>query len=312
MIEKRALIIGCNGFVGGYLKEELCKNGYVVFGCDCNVAEKPWGFGFIKADITDADAVMKTISEVHPDYIFNLAAISSVGLSWKIPQETINVNVCGTLNILEAVRRGAPVRVILVGSSEEFAPSHKRVSEQDMLEAVNPYGISRIMIENFAKIYRNQYGLDIVCIRAFNHTGVGQKPIFVLPSFIEQVVRLASSGETGAIKVGNISVSRDFSDVRDIVRAYRLLAECPCAPDVVNVGSGIAYKIEDLLHYIISLSGKEIAVAFDRDRFRPDDLPYCCCDNALLKRLTGWEPQFTIFDTLKEMYDNAVTKRGTI
>lgn len=126
--------------------------------------------------------------------------------------------------------------------------------------------------------------------------------MFVLPSFIEQVSKISLSKKSGIIKVGNISVYRDFSDVRDVVRAYRLIAECNEKINVINVGSGVAYKIEDLLKFIISLSDQHIDVVIDKERFRPADLPYCCCDNTLLKSKTSWSPHFNIFDTLKEMY----------
>lgn len=311
MSKKKALIIGINGFVGAYLKKELACNGYEVYGCGSSKVGSAIDENFYVADITDYDAIYGLISTIKPTHIFNLAAISSVGLSWEKPQATVNVNVCGTINILEAVRKiGLNTKILLIGSSEEYAPSNNPVSENDKLEAVNPYGISRIMIEQFAAMYRNRYGLDITCIRAFNHTGLGQTPVFVLPSFIEQVSKIALSKTAGQIKVGNISVYRDFSDVRDIVCAYRLIAECEEKLCVINVGSGVAYKIEELLKYIISLSGQQIDVVLDKERFRPADLPYCCCDNSLLKAKTNWQPKYNIFDTLKEMYDNKIVSSG--
>lgn len=302
MNEKKALIIGINGFVGPYLKRELTDNGYKVYGCDKNYNESTQADNF-SIDVTDYNSVYSLISLIKPTHIFNLAAISSVGLSWDKPQATINVNVCGTINILESVSRlGINAKILLVGSSEEYAPSDKPVSENDKLAAVNPYGISRIMIEEFAKMYRSRYNLDITCIRAFNHTGLGQTSVFVLSSFIEQVSKITLSESDGIIKVGNISVYRDFSDVRDIVNAYRLIAESDEKLEIINVGSGKAYKIEDLLKFIISLSKQHIDIVLDKDRFRPADLPYCCCDNSLLKTKTKWQPKYNIYDTLKEMY----------
>ena len=307
MIEKRALIVGINGFVGAYLERELAAHGYEVYGCDRVDNGKINNSFFQKIDITNFDSVYSLISLLKPTHILNLAAIISVGLSWEIPQTTVNVNVCGTINILESVKRlGLTTKVLLIGSSEEYAPSNEPVSESDELEAVNPYGISRIMIEEFAKIYSSRYGLNITCIRAFNHTGIGQLPVFVLSSFIEQVAKITLSKKPGAIKVGNIAVYRDFSNVRDIVCAYRLIAECSEAISVINVGSGVAYKIEDLLGFIISLSDQPIEVVTEKERFRPADLTYCCCDNRLLKEKTSWAPQFDIFDTLKEMYYDAL------
>ena len=309
MIDKKALIIGINGFVGVYLKNELETNGYVVYGCDQVANEAVIRDRFYQINITDSDALRDVLSDIRPDYIFNLAAISSVGLSWKIPQQTINVNVCGTINILEAVKKlDIKAKILLIGSSEEYAPSNNPVSETDKLDAVNPYGISRVTIEEFANLYRNRYDLDITCIRAFNHTGIGQTPVFVIPSFVEQVSKISLSKKNGVINVGNISVYRDFSDVRDIVYAYRLIAECNEKLNVVNVGSGIAHKIEKLLHYIISLSDSKIEVVIDSEKFRPADLPYCCCGNKLLRTKTNWMPRYSIYDTLREMFEYSKLK----
>ncbi len=305
---KRVLIVGMSGFVGAYLKKELSCNDYEVYGCDNKVLEP--NDHLFRVDITDISGVYQLIERLKPSYIFNLAAVSSVSYSWENPQKTVNVNVCGTINILESVRRlKLDSKILLLGSSEEYAPSDKPVTEKDRLEAINPYGISRIMIEKFAKIYRNCYGLDIVCIRAFNHTGLGQTPVFVLPSFIDQVSKIALSKKCGAIKVGNISVYRDFSDVRDVVRVYRMIAGCNENIDVINVGSGIAYKIEDLLKFIISLSNYEIEIIIDKNRFRSADLLYSCCDNTLLKSKTNWYAKYTIYDTLKEMYDEKLSNK---
>lgn len=302
-MNNKVLIIGIGGFVGKYLKNELTSHGYKVYGCDCALKQS-LNEELYSVDITDYKSVFNLIAEIKPSYIFNLAAISSVGLSWEKPQDTIKVNVCGTVNILESVRcLNLDAKLLLVGSSEEYAPSNNPVAEDAKLDAVNPYGISRITVEQFANIYRSRYGLKITCIRAFNHTGIGQTPVFVLPSFIEQAARISLSQAPGIIKVGNISVYRDFSDVRDIVRAYRLIAEHNGNIDVINVGSGTAHKIEDLLNFIISLSNQKIEVVLDKDKFRPADLPYCCCNNSLLKNTTGWQPQYDIFDTLREMFD---------
>ncbi len=309
MNKKKALIIGVSGFVGPYLQKELLSHEYEVYGCDSMSAKQQAAENFSIVDITDYEAVCELIATVKPTHIFNLAAISSVGLSWEKPQITVNVNVCGTINILEAVRRTKiKTKILLVGSSEEYSSLNRPVSENDELDATNPYGISRIMIEEFAKLYRNRYGLDITCIRAFNHTGLGQTPVFVLPSFIEQVSQITLSKSSGIIKVGNISVYRDFSDVRDVVCAYRLIAECNEKIDAINVGSGVAYKIEDLLNFIISLSDQHIEVVVEKERFRPADLQYCCCNNALLKAKTNWRPQYHIYDTLREMYYKKLSK----
>lgn len=233
-----------------------------------------------------------------------MAAISSVGASWGIPQTTITVNVIGALNIFEATRKfDTNCKVLFIGSSEEYVISKYPMSEDRELDATNPYGISKVTQEQFAKMYRDYYKMKVYCVRAFNHTGVGQKESFVLPSWCKQVAEIEKSGKPGTIKVGNLSVQRDFSHVKDIVRAYRLVVESNECDIVYNIGSGKAYRLEEMLKYIISLCSQEIYVEIDKDRFRPSDQPVICCDHSLITNQLGWEPEFTVFDALKELFE---------
>ena len=242
-----------------------------------------------------------------PDIIVNLAAISSVGQSWKNPQLTISVNVNGSLNILQAVKdcseEGKAPKVMFIGSSEEYAPASAPVSETSPLDSNSPYGISKMTQESFAALYGREFGIDVYLVRAFNHTGVGQADNFVLPSWCKQAAEIDKSGRPGVINVGNITVKRDFSDVRDIVRAYRLIIEKGVPGKAYNVGSGIAHSLEDMLGTITALSSQEITVNVDQDRIRPTDTPVICCDNTLIKQELGWEPEHDIYDTLKEMFE---------
>ena len=235
--------------------------------------------------------------------IINLAAISSVGLSWKIPQKTMEVNVIGALNILEASRQleNKP-KVMFIGSSEEYAPSDKPLNENSPLNANNPYGISKLTQERYAELYRKQYGMKVYCVRPFNHTGIGQKDTFVLPSFCKQVAEIEKSGKPGVIEVGNLDAIRDFSDVRDIVRAYKLIIENDDCEVIYNVGSGKAYSLRELLDYIISLTNQKIKVKIDFKRYRPVDTPFICCDNSMIQIMLDYHPEFEIFDTLKKIY----------
>ena len=306
---KIALIIGVGGFVGPYLEQELSVNGYSVFGCGILSEELERRNNYYSTDITQYDEILNVFESLKPDVVFNLAAVSSVGLSWKKPQMTINVNVIGTVNILEAAAKVCPdAKIVLIGSSEEYAPSDKPVSENSPLDPVNPYGITRLAIEEFAKVYRGEHKLNITCVRAFNHTGLGQTDTFVLPSFIDQAALITLSQKAGKIRVGNLEAYRDFSDVRDVVKAYRLIAECEQELKVVNVGSGQAHQLHQLLEYIVSLSDQKIEIEIDPERFRPADLPYCCCDNTLLKNATGWAPEHDIFSTLQAMYEAALIR----
>ena len=302
---KKVLIFGVSGFVGSYLTREFLDNGYTVIGTDkIRNTMLPDEVDFYETDLMNGDEVEKLVSEINPDVIVNLAAISSVGASWSIPQTTMMVNVVGALNIMEAARKKEfKPRILFVGSSEEYVISDKPMNEGTLLNASNPYGISKVTQEQFAKLYREQYGLKIYCVRPFNHTGVGQRDSFVLPSFCKQVAEIEKSGKNGKIKVGNLKVKRDFSHVKDVVRAYRMIVESDNCNQIYNVGSGEAHSLEDMLTYIIGLSNQNIEIEIDQSRIRPTDQPIICCDYSLIKKELGWKPRYDVFDALKEMFE---------
>ena len=302
---KKVLIFGCGGFVGKYLTDEFASNGYEVTGSDIRLPD--WADNqFISCDLLSAEDVKAVIAKVMPDIIVNLAAISSVGQSWKMPQLTISVNVNGSLNILQAVgscyAKDSMPKVMFIGSSEEYAPASAPVSETSPLDSNSPYGISKMTQERFASLYGHEFGIDVYLVRAFNHTGVGQADNFVLPSWCKQAAEIDRSGKPGVMNVGNLKVRRDFSDVRDIVRAYRLIVEKGEPGKAYNVGSGVAHSLEDMLKTSTSLSAQEITGTVDPARIRPTDTPVICCDNSLIRDELGWAPEHDIFDTLKEMY----------
>lgn len=297
----KVLIFGASGFVGPYLAKEFEDHGYEVIGTDIKeTTAVPFKF----ADILDAGSVERVVRETAPDMIVNLAAISSVGQSWNIPQTTVSVNVIGALSILEAAKRlEKSPKILFVGSSEEYEASDEPISEKNSLNANNPYGISKAAQERFAEVYRERFGMKIYCVRPFNHTGPGQSDSFVLPSFCKQVAEIEKSGKPGVIKVGNLSAKRDFSHVKDIVRAYRMILESDDCETVYNVGSGMAHGLDEMLDYILKFSRQEITVEVDSKRFRPVDTPVICCDNGLIREKLGWKPQLSVFDALREMVE---------
>lgn len=301
----RVLIFGAGGFVGSYLCKEFLNNGYKVSGTDKGEGSAlPSEVDFYRTDLMQANEVEKLIGQIQPDIIVNLAAISSVGASWNMPQTTMAINVIGALNIMEVARKSEQKpRILFVGSSEEYVISENPLDENTQLNANNPYGISKVTQEQFAKLYREQYGLKIYCVRPFNHTGIGQRDSFVLPSFCKQVAEIDKSGKDGKIQVGNLKVKRDFSHVKDVVRAYRMIVESDNCNQIYNVGSGNAYSLEDMLTYIIGLSNQHIEIEVDQNRIRPTDQPVICCDRSLIGKELGWEPQYNVYDALKEMYE---------
>jgi GDP-4-dehydro-6-deoxy-D-mannose reductase len=210
----------------------------------------------------------------------------------------------GALNILEAAGKHArDAQILFIGSSEEYSQKDGAINENDPLCGNNPYGISKMTQEQFVECYRARYGLKIHYVRPFNHTGIGQRDSFVLPSFCKQAADLEASGIPGEIRVGNLTAKRDFSDVRDIVRAYRMILESPDDRVIYNVGSGKAYGLDEMLDYIVSLCKTEVKVVVDQERFRPIDTPIVLCDNSLIREKLGWEPEYSIFDTLKGMFE---------
>lgn len=301
----KVLIFGAAGFVGSYLCKEFLNHGYKVSGTDKGEGTAlPQEVDFYQTDLMQSDDVENLIDRIQPDIIVNLAAISSVGASWKIPQSTMAINVIGALNIMEAARKSEQKpKILFVGSSEEYVISERPLDENTQLNANNPYGISKTTQEQFAKLYREQYDLKIYCVRPFNHTGVGQRDSFVLPSFCKQVAEIDKSGKCGKIRVGNLHVRRDFSHVKDVVRAYRMIVESDDCNQVYNVGSGNAYSLEDMLAYVIGLSKQNIEIEVDQSRIRPTDQPVICCNCSLIEQKLGWKPQYDVFDALKEMFE---------
>lgn len=302
---KSVLIFGASGFVGSYLAREFKAQGYEVYGSDRVASSDTTNLDAYRAcDITDASGVKAVVDELQPEAIVNLAAISSVGQSWKMPQATMSVNVNGALNVLEAAKdMEAMPKVLLIGSSEEYKPSDRPLKETDPVDASNPYGISKVTQGHFAEIYAERYGMKIYRTRSFNHTGVGQTTSFVLPSWCKQVAEIQKSGKPGVLRVGNLDVSRDFSDVRDIVRGYRMLLESSYSGEVFNFGSGQALPLRELLDSITSLASVDITVEVAPEYLRPNDTPFIQGDIAKAKKLLGWQPECYIENTLREFFN---------
>lgn len=307
---KRLLAFGIGGFVGKYLAEEFERFGYEIYGTDLiHSPSIPSYVHFQTCDLMNAQKVSELIRTVQPTHIVNLAAVSSVALSWKQPQTTVTVNVVGAINILEGIRNsGISAKVLMIGSSEEYAVSDRPIQEDFPLEANNPYGLSKIMLERFLALYRQQYNIEVYQVRAFNHTGIGQSSVFVLAGWCDRVAEIAASGETGCMEVGNLDVWRDFSDVRDIVRAYRMIIESDDCEVVYNVGSGTANSLSKILDTIISFSGQTIDVKVNSALLRPVDNPYICCDHTLITRKLGWIPEYNLIDTLHAMFEHCKLK----
>ena len=294
----KALITGSGGFVGRYLREELERHGYDVLGLD--LAEGP---GTAAVDLLDAEAAEAFLAETRPEVIFHLAGQANVGLSWKKPAMTVEINVVAAVNLMEAARKHCPgCRMVLVGSSDEYGnlkEKGKMVSEETPARPMTPYAISKIAQEQMGQAYARAYGMKICMTRSFNHGGAGQKPGFMIPDFAQGIVKV-ERGEADAVSVGNLSSRRDFTHVKDIVRAYRLIAEKGKAGEVYNVGSGVTWSAQEVLDKMIGMAKAPVAVRQDPARMRPSDTPVICCDRRKVTRDTGWEPELGIEEILRD------------
>lgn len=275
---KKALITGITGFVGPHLKRELEHNKYDVYG----LALSDGGNKVFKCDITNSDRVLEVIQEIMPDCIFHLAGFSSVSKSFQQPDKCYKINVTGTKNLLDAVKKsGIRPRILIVSSAEVYGvPKYLPIDEKHPLNPISPYGKSRVEQEEIAL----KSGLPVIISRSFNHTGPGQSDSFVIPSFRKQI-KEAKDG--GTIYVGNLGVVRDFSDVRDVVKAYRILVEKGKEGDIYNVGSGIGYGLRDILDKLVMLSGKKLEIKKDISKIRKDDIPKLIADNGKVLALGG-------------------------
>ena len=291
----KAFITGISGFVGEYLAEYLLRQGLEVAGT--RLPTEPISTylqkdtDIFELDLLDEEHTKSVLEKVKPDYLFHLAAQSSVALSWKNPTLTFDVNVKGTIHLLEAIREmGLNTKVLLVGSSEQSKVS-------------NPYAISKMTQEMLGKMYGRAYSMEIVMVRAYNHTGPKQKPTFVIPDFSKRIALMEKGKMEPILKVGNLDAVRDFSDVRDIVRAYYELMLKGKSGEVYEVGSGKGYSIKELLNRLLSLASVAIEVQQDPERMRPSDDPVAVCDNSKIYEDTGWRPEIDIQKTLQDVLE---------
>lgn len=295
----KALITGSRGFVGGYLRRELEEHGYEVIGLDL-VADKHT----IQANLLDAAQMREAIVSVHPDVVFHLAGQANVAQSWQIPQKTFELNVIGAINLMEAVRVTASgTSLVLVGSSDQYGQlgaAGERVHEDMEMHPQTPYAVSKQAQEEMAQIYVRAYGMHICMTRSFNHIGPGQRTGFLISDFASGIVRIERGIDT-CLHVGNLSSCRDFTHVKDVARAYRLVAEKGRLGEIYNVGSGRAYSAKDILEQLRTMAKCPIVVEQDSAKMRPSDTPIICCDHAKLTRDTGWEPIIPFESAMEEV-----------
>lgn len=294
----RTLITGAGGFVGKHLKDELLANGYEVITMDIR------GDADFVLDLMDAKLVQEHFSQNQYDSIVHLAGFSSVGRSWQMPKRTLELNAFPTLHMMDAIAESGPTtRLLIIGSAEQYGAIKTDkiyIDEAEPMHPKNPYAISKCTQESIALAIATSKKLDVVFTRSFNHIGTGQEKGFVISDFASAVATIMNGGEP-IMYVGNTQACRDFTDVRDVVRAYRLLLEKGKSGEQYNVGSGQIYSIQELLNMLIALSGKTIEVRQDPAKMRPVEIMKLGCCYDKLKRATGWMPQITMDQSLADV-----------
>ena len=310
---KRALVTGITGFVGSHLAEYLLKEGLEVIGTTRprskteNIDHLKAQVTLVEADIRDYASVLGIVDKYYPSYIFHLAAQSFVPMSWKAPSETLVTNIVGTANVLEALKFlevGEDVKVLVAGSSEEYGlvvGNELPIREINQLRPQSPYGVSKVAADLLTQQYFRSYGIQAVVSRAFNHTGPRRGEVFVSSNFAKQLVEI-EKGKREKIMVGNLQARRDFSDVRDIVRAYWLAIEKGQVGEAYNICSGVAISIEELLLKMVKMTSVlPKTIVEDIDRLRPSDVPVLVGDCSKFKEQTGWEPKIPLEKTLEDL-----------
>jgi GDP-4-dehydro-6-deoxy-D-mannose reductase len=294
----RAFVTGGHGFVGSWLLPHLQAAGDDVTAPHAD-----------EMDVTDAAAVAKALAAAQPHAVYHLAGFAHVGQSWDRPHEVFRVNAEGTLHVLEGARALATVpRVLVVSSAEVYGrvgPGDVPLSEDAPVRPVSPYAVSKAAAELLAVQAFLGRGVPAVVARPFNHTGPGQSPDFVVPGLAG---RIAATEPGGVLRVGNLSPRRDITDVRDVVRAYRLLVERGEAGGVYNVCSGTDVAIADLVDRMLALAGKDLRVEEDPDLVRPVDVPVLRGDPARLTQATGWAPEIPLEQTLADVLTKTKTR----
>ena len=311
---RRVLVTGVTGFAGSHLVDYMLTRG------DCeiygtlrwrsrteNIEHVMDRISLIECDLRDAASTRDMLEKVRPDFIFHLAAQSFVPTSWNAPSESLTTNVIGQVNIFEAVRRiGLPCRIQLACSSEEYGmvfPDEVPIKETNPLRPLSPYAVSKVAQDMLGYQYWMSWKVDSVRTRGFNHEGPRRGPVFVASDFAKQIADIEKGLKPPVLNVGNLEAQRDFTDVRDMVKAYWLALE-KCEPgEVYNICTGKGWKIKDLLRHLLSLTKAKIEVKEDPARLRPSDVPILLGDNSKFVAVTGWQPTIPFEQTLRDMLD---------
>ena len=311
----RALITGITGFAGSHLADYLLADHpeVEVFGTRRwrsrteNIDHLGERVNLVECDLNDAAAVTSTLSSVRPDMIFHLAAQSFVPTSWKAPAETLSTNIISQTNLFESMRAlKLDCKIQIAGSSEEYGlvlPNEVPITEDNPLRPLSPYAVSKVGQDLLAYQYFKSYGMKTIRTRGFNHTGPRRGEVFVTSNFAKQIASIEAGIQKPVIRVGNLDSQRDFTDVRDTVRAYWLAVQKGRPGEVYNVATGNAITIRELLERLLALSDADVELQVDPDRLRPSDVEILLGDYSKLEADTGWRPEIPLQTTLQDTLD---------
>lgn len=305
----RLLITGVGGFVGRHLAHTLAREtDWELWGWARRPVDGlPDRLQVAQVDLRDPEAVRQGLARLSPEGIIHLAAQSDVGESWRDPWGTFETNVRGTLNLLEGIRAlGLWPRVLIVTSNEVYGlirPEEVPIREDQPFRPANPYGVSKAAQDWLAALYAAAYAMPVIRARPFNHIGPGQDPRFVVPSFARQIAWIEAGLQEPVLRVGNLEAQRDFTDVRDVVRAYRLLLERGEPGEVYNIGSGRPRAIREVLETLLAMTPARVRVEVDPQRLRPVEIPVSAADIARIRERLGWQPTIPLEQSLRDVLE---------
>ncbi|TET72582.1 MAG: SDR family oxidoreductase [Candidatus Aminicenantes bacterium] len=311
----RVLITGITGFAGSHLADYILENhpdvrlyGLVRWRSRMeNIVHIQEKIELFEADLKDIVSLRKSLAEIKPDRIFHLAAQSFVPFSWKCPAETFAINAIGQINLFEAILSlGLSPKIQVAGSSEEYGlvnSDEVPMREENPLRPLSPYAVSKVAQDFLAWQYFKSYGLRTVRTRGFNHTGPRRGEVFICSNFAKQIAEIEKKKREPVIFVGNLEAKRDFTDVRDTVRAYWLSLEKGEEGEVYNIGKGKTCSMKEVLDILLSKSKVHVKIEVDSKRLRPSDVPVLLSDCTRFRKLTGWEPKIPFSQSLQDLLD---------
>jgi GDP-4-dehydro-6-deoxy-D-mannose reductase len=311
----RVLVTGVTGFVGSHLVDYMLTRGDCeIFGIQRwrsrteNIEHFVDKITLLECDLRDASSTRDTLENVRPDWVFHLAAQSFVPTSWLAPTESLTTNILGQVNLFEAVRRlNLKCRIQLACSSEEYGmvyPNEIPIRETNPLRPLSPYAVSKVAQDMLGYQYWMSWKVDSVRTRGFNHEGPRRGPVFVASDFAKQIADIEQGRRAPVLSVGNLDAKRDFTDVRDMVRAYWLALEKGEPGEVYNIATGRAWVIREVLDLLLSMTKTKIEVRQDPARLRPSDVPILVGDATKFVKATGWQPTIPFEQTVRDMLDH--------